>query len=430
MVVVERARNPFQVLRTHRNFRLFWSGQTLSLIGTWMQVMAQGWLALVLTNSPFLVGLVASIGALPILLFSLPAGVLVDRRDKLRLVTICQALLAAEALLLWWFVWSGHITIGWLIAMAALNGLIGSLEIPARQSLIIELVGREELGSAIALNSSGFNLARVIGPSIAGFVIAQFGLAWCFGVNAASYAIVLASLAMIRLPRWTPDASRPTAWAGFVEGIRYMRSTPEVVFLIRIVVAFAVLGVPFIALMPVIARDMLGTGAGGYGLLLASVGAGGLTGALALSGMMHHVPRMTLLPRACTAFAALLLVLSFVRVPLLAYPILFGAGFTMIVNSAVANELLQTVVPDRMRGRVMALYALIVIGLSRVVGALVGGVVADVVGVDWSIGASAALLLAFTVWTFARTPASLPVEPPGEPELGKVEAMVVPVPPE
>jgi MFS family permease len=429
MVVAERARNPFHVLKAQRNFRLFWSGQTLSLIGTWMQSMAQGWLALELTNSPFLVGLVASIGALPIVFFSLPAGVLVDRHDKLRLVTIGQALLATQALLLWWFVWTGHITIGWLLALAAMNGLVASLEIPARQSLIIELVGRAELGSAIALNSSGFNLARVIGPSVAGLVIARLGLAWCFGLNAMSYSMVLLSLVMIRLPRWVADASRPTAWAGFVEGLRYMRSTPEVVFLIRIVMAYAVLGVPFIALMPVIARDMLGTGAGGYGLLLGSVGAGGLAGALVLAGMLHRVPRMTLLPRACMAFAALLLALSFVRTPLLAYPILFGAGFSMIVNSAVANELLQTVVPDAMRGRVMALYALIVIGLSRVVGAFAGGVVADAVGIDWSIGASAALLLAFTAWIFSRRPAALPVSPPGDPVPGEVP-LVVPVQPE
>src|SRR5437773_2409250 len=149
--------NPFQTLQRHRNFRLFWFGQTLSLIGTWMQVMAQGWLALELSNSAFIVGLVASAQSFPILVFSLHAGVLVDRTDKLRLVKIAQALLGLEAAILWWLAWSQRVTIGWLLAMATVNGIITAFEIPARQSLIVELVGRDDLPSAIALNSGGFN---------------------------------------------------------------------------------------------------------------------------------------------------------------------------------------------------------------------------------------------------------------------------------
>src|SRR3954462_869921 len=196
--------NPFATLR-HRNFRLFWFGQTLSLIGTWMQTMAQGWLALQLSNSALLVGLVAAASSLPILLFSFHAGVVVDRVDKLRTVRICQALLAAQAGVLWWFTASGHITIVWLIVLAATNGLISSLEIPARQSLVIDLVGREDLPGAIALNSSGFNLARIVGPSIGALVIANLGIAWCFGVNAVSYVTVLIGLFLIRLPAWVPS---------------------------------------------------------------------------------------------------------------------------------------------------------------------------------------------------------------------------------
>src|SRR3954454_19212091 len=198
--------NPFATLR-HRNFRLFWFGQTLSLIGTWMQTMAQGWLALQLSNSALLVGLVAAASSLPILLFSFHAGVVVDRVDKLRTVRICQALLAAQAGVLWWFTASGHITIGWLIALAATNGLISSLEIPARQSLVIDLVGRQDLPGAIALNSSGFNLARVVGPGVGAVVIARAGLSACFGVNCISYLAVLVGLFMINLPRMAPLAS-------------------------------------------------------------------------------------------------------------------------------------------------------------------------------------------------------------------------------
>src|SRR5688500_16101009 len=192
--------NPFRVLVRHRNFRIFWTGQTLSLIGTWMQQMAIGWLALELSDSAFLVGLVASIGSLPILLFSFHGGVLADRHDKLRIVTIAQTLLLVEASLLWLLTWTGGMTVGWLLALAAFAGCVSAVEIPARQALIVELVGRDELHEAIALNSSGFNLARIVGPAVGAVVISSLGLAWCFGVNALSYLTVLAGLFMLRLP--------------------------------------------------------------------------------------------------------------------------------------------------------------------------------------------------------------------------------------
>jgi MFS family permease len=168
--------NPIRVLQQHRNFRLFWIGQTVSLIGTWMQQVGQGWLALQLSDSAFIVGLVSAAGSLPVLFFSLYAGVLVDRLDKLRIVTIAQVLLSIEAGVLWWAVWSGRINIPLLVALAGINGLISAVEIPARQALIVELVGRDDIVDAVALNSGGFNLARIIGPSIAAAVIASAGL--------------------------------------------------------------------------------------------------------------------------------------------------------------------------------------------------------------------------------------------------------------
>src|SRR6185295_11876008 len=208
------------------------------------QTMAQGWLALDLSNSAFIVGLVASAGSLPILLFSLHAGVLVDRTDKLRLVKIGQALFGVQAVALWWLTWSGHITIGWLLALATINGLINAIEIPARQSLVIELVGRDDLPGAIALNSSGFNLARIIGPSIGAIIIAKLGIAWCFGVNAASYIAVLVGLFMIQLPAWTPPEHLASPIEGIREGVRYMRDTPSIKALMKLVTVFSVLGVP------------------------------------------------------------------------------------------------------------------------------------------------------------------------------------------
>src|SRR5688572_12915196 len=241
--------NPFRALTQHRNFRLFWFGQTLSLVGSWMQTMAQGWLALELSNNPVIVGLVAAASSLPIVLLSIGAGVVVDRTDKLRLVTIAQTLLLVEATALWWFTWSGHITISWLVTFAAIQGIVGAFEIPARQSLVIELVGRDQLRSAIALNSMGFNLGRIVGPSLAALVIARAGIAWCFGVNAISYFAVLVGLSLIRLPPRRPSTAAGAVASpieGIREGIRYMRGTRPVRDLISLIAVFAVLGAPYL----------------------------------------------------------------------------------------------------------------------------------------------------------------------------------------
>src|SRR5256714_4906260 len=201
---VRKSINPFRTLQVHRNFRLFWTGQTVSLIGTWMQQVAQGWLALELTNSAFMVGLVSAAGSFPVLLLSLYGGVVADRRSKLRIVIICQALLLVEAAILWWLTWTGRVDINSLLVLTTLGGVISAFEIPARQAMIVELVTREDIVDAIALNSGGFNLARIVGPSIAAVILARYGLAWCFGINALSYLAVLASLSQIRLPPWTP----------------------------------------------------------------------------------------------------------------------------------------------------------------------------------------------------------------------------------
>lgn len=398
--------NPFFVLQRHRNFRLFWLGQTLSLVGSWMQTMAQGWLALELTDSPLMVGLVAAASSLPIVLLSVFAGVLVDRTDRLRLVTIAQTLLLLEATALWWFTWSGHMTIAWLVFLAAVAGVISSFEIPARQSLVIDLVGREHLRSAIALNSTGFNIGRVVGPSLAALVIARAGIAWCFAVNAASYLAVLVGLLLIRLPRASRQPSAAllqSPLTGVHEGIRYMQDTPLVRALIRLIAVYAVFGVPYLALMPVVARDMLGLGPGGYGLLLASVGIGGLSGALWLASRSEH-GRGRLLAGSSFAFGVLLIAFSFIRVPSVAYLLLLAIGFTMIVNNAVSNALLQHMVPDAMRGRIMAAYSFVVVGLSQTIGAFGAGAVARVLGVQWAIGGAAAVMLAYAVWSFRRAP--------------------------
>jgi MFS family permease len=369
-----------------------------------MQSMALGWLALELSDSAFIVGLVAASGSLPILAFSLPAGVLVDRSDKLRLVKIAQTLLLLEAIVLWLLTWTGHATVGWLLGLALFGGAVGSVEIPARQSLMIDLVGRDDLRDAIALNSSGFNLARIVGPAIAAVVISQLGLAWCFGVNALSYLMVLIGLSRVVLPPWHPPKVPAAPLHEIRRGLVYVSRERPVRALLELVTVFSVLGIPYIALMPVIAREQLRLGASGYGLMLTVLGIGGLAGALVLAAVGPRVRRGTVLSFSTFGFASLLLALSFTRSPAIAYPILLVTGFLMIVNNAMANGMLQLLVPDELRGRLMSIYSLIVVGLPQVVGAFSAGAVARLIGVDRAIGIAAAIMLIYGVLAFRRYP--------------------------
>src|SRR5215218_6990304 len=396
--------NPFRVVLRHRNFRLFLIGQTLSLIGTWMQTMAVGWLALELTNSAFLVGLVATASAIPILLFTMPAGAIVDRSDKLRIVRIAQVAFLVEASTLWLLTVMHRMTIEWLLALAFVGGLIASIEIPARQAMMIDLVGRDDLPDAIALNSSGFNLARVVGPGIAAAVIARLGLAWCFFLNAASFLAVLAGLFMMQLPPFVAQRHRTSPWQGVVQVLRYMRDTRAIRSLMLMVTVYSILGAPVLALMPVVAREMFGLGAGGYGLLLSFLGVGGLTGALGLAAIGERVSRMRLLTVASMLWPALLMIFSFTRVAWVGYALLFAIGCVMILNGAISNGLLQGIVPDAFRGRIMAAYGLVVVGLAQVIGAFTGGVIAHAVGVATAIFATGLLMAGYGAWAFFRRP--------------------------
>jgi len=394
--------NPFRVLSHSPNFRLFFAGQTTSLIGTWMQSVAQGWLALQLSNDAFLVGVVAAAGTLPILILSLPGGVVADRYRRLRIVTIAQSLLLVEAMLLWWFTWSGHMTIGWLIALALIGGTISSFEIPARQSLFIELVGKAHVMDAIALNSSGFNFARIVGPSLAAIVIARFGIAWCFGINALSYFAVLISLGLIRLPH-TPPAPPARALHALGEAFTYVRQHRQTAVLMQVVAVFSFLGIPVLTLMPVLARDVLGLGAGGYGVLMTCVGAGAMIGALSIAAAGSRMRPHRALVVTSLAFPVLLVAVSLSRVEVVTGLLLFAVGATMVVNSAVINALLQSASPDALRGRVISIYVAVYIGTNPI-GSFVSGAIARAWGTAWAIGGLAALMGVYAVWAIRRYP--------------------------
>jgi MFS family permease len=400
---VRRSINPFRALQVHRNFRLFWAGQTVSLIGTWMQTVGVGWLALELTNSAFMVGLVSAAGSFPVLLFSLYGGVIADRVSKLRIVIICQTLLLIEASALWWFTWTGRIDIRWLLTIATFGGIVSAFEIPARQAMIVELVTREDLVDAIALNSGGFNLARIVGPSIAAVVLARFGLAWCFGIDAISYLAVLGSLSQVRLPRWTPVQHLISPFEQLKQGVNYIRGSRAVSGLMGIIAVYSIFGFQYLTMMPVVARDVLHTGASGYGLLLTFVGIGALTGALSLAGLGARIRRGRLFNATAYAFPALTILFSLARSIHVAAAVLVFLGLTMLINSALANGILQSVVPDELRGRVMATYIFVYVGFTPI-GSFIAGAMARVIGVQWAIFSGGVIMLAYSLWAFAKYP--------------------------
>jgi len=394
--------SPFAALR-HRNFRIFWTGQSVSLIGTWMQTLALGWLVLQLTDSAFWVGLVSFAGSLPILLFTLPAGVYVDRAQKHRLVTRFQGLLALQATIL-----TVLVALGWarpwhLVVLSAAAGLINAVEIPARQSFIVDLVGRDDLTNAIALNSSSFNASRIVGPSLAGLILAHAGAAVCFGLNAVSYAAVLFSLFRLRLPPAEPKAADTHALERFRAGLRFVRDDRRVRTLMTGTALLSLLGYPVVVLLPVFARDVLRVGPGGLGMMSASVGVGALFAALGLAALAPHVRRGRLVTFAGPAFGVMIIAFTMSRWLWLSLLFLGLAGFAMILSNAVTNTLLQGLVPDELRGRVMSIWTTVFVGFAPI-GALTMGAVAERLGAPAAAALGGALGTLATAWILWRTP--------------------------
>jgi MFS family permease len=387
----------------HRNFRLFFFGQGISLIGTWMQSVALGWLVLELTNSAFAVGLNQALRSFGVLLFTLYAGIVVDRVDKRRMIVLTQALQMAEALALAGLVWTHVITVWQVMVLAVGFGIVNAFDIPGRQAFLVELVGKEDLVSAIALNSSMFNAARIVGPAVAGVLIGVAGVGVCFFLNGISYLAVIWSLLAIRLPPFVPQLAAEPLWEGFRAGVAFIRGDRRVLSLVVLVALLSVFGFPVLVLMPVFARDVLHAGAGGYGALMASVGMGAMLGALALAVAGPRVPKGVTMLAAAAAFNGILLAFSALQVFAAALPLLALAGCAMIVTTALANTMLQTLVPDHLRGRVMAFYAFVFVGMAPF-GAFQAGLVAEHVGAPLAVGAGALLDLAALAVAAWRVP--------------------------
>ena len=384
----------------HRNFRLFFFGQGISLIGTWMQNVAQGWLVLELTNSPFYVGLVSALGSLGVLLLTIYAGIVADRTNKHRLVVLTQSLSMLPALGLAALVWAKAVTVWHVAAFAGFLGVVNAFDVPARQALIVELVGKEDLMNAIALNSSAFNAARVIGPGVAGAVIGAFGVGICFFLNGVSYLAVVAGLLAMRLPPYVPRPRRDSAWAGLREVVAFIRGERRVSAVVVLMGLLSIFGFPYLVMMPVFARDVLHRGAAGYGVMMTSVGIGALVGALGVALLGRYIRKGPTLIGAGCAFGVLLVAFALSKVYLLSVALLALSGGTMIVNNALANTTIQTIVPDELRGRVMGFYAFVFIGLAPL-GSLEVGTLAERIGTPAAValgGAVTALAVAIAAW--------------------------------
>jgi predicted MFS family arabinose efflux permease len=387
----------------HRNFRVFYVGQLLSLGGSWMQSTAQGWLVLELTGSALKLGIVTATASLPTLLFTLWAGDLADRHDKRRILLMAQAVSLLAALALAVLTGAGAITFAWVLVLVFVLGTASAFELPTRQAFFVELVGPRDLPNAIALNSAAFNATRIVGPALAGVAIGTLGIAACFYANAVSYLAVVAGLLMIRLRPFVPPVRAGTTLESIREGLAYIRGDRLARTLVGMVAGLSVTALPYVMLLPVFARDVMHVGAPGLGAMLSVSGAGALAAGVALAAWGARVPRGPMILGASTAFALLMLAFSLTRSLALGLPILAAGGFAMILNNASVNALLQSRVPDRLRGRVMSVYVFMFVGMTPL-GSLQAGALARLYGAPTALAVGALALLVVVGWVAARVP--------------------------
>ena len=365
---------------SHSNFRLFWAGQCVSLVGTWIQRASQAWLVLVLTDSPILLGLVGAMQFIPVLLLSLVAGVVVDRVSKRNLIVFTQAALGVQAFVLSFLVYSGRVQYWHVLVLASLQGVCTAFDNPARQSFIVEMVGKEHLMNAIALNSAIFNGARIVGPALGGLTMDAFGPALAFFLNGLSYLFVIVALLAMKLPAVTSaSTTKREFWPDILEGLQYAKQTPIIRNTLLLVGAIGVFALNFSILVPVLARDVLNQQATGYGVLMSFMGAGAFLGAITLAWFSHRGPKTPIL---FAGVIGLTTIQVFLSVPLpffVAGLLLFLAGWAQITYSATANSTLQVNSPNHLRGRVMSLYSLLH-GGSAPFGNLFAGTVTSLYG--------------------------------------------------
>ncbi len=367
----------------YRDFSIFWAGNFLSNIGTWMQNIALGWLILITTNSPFLLGLNGFLAQIPSLVFSLPGGAIADRLNRRKLMLTTQSAMMLLALLLAILTSVRQITITEILSISLLTGIATALNYPAYQALIPDLIPPKDLLNAIALNSAQFNMSRAIGPTVAGLVLGALGTAACFYLNTVSYLALIIALLMITIPARQKDLS-PKFWKTVFDGVRYVNEHRLLIVLLTVPAFLSLFGLPFIVLMPVIARNMLGVGASGLGYLMGGAGAGAVTAALAIAakGNIEHRGRAILTSAGLFSLSLVLLAGShtFWR----AFFLLVVMGATIVGTLTLTNMTLQVTTPPELRGRIMGMYYVAMTGLLPF-GSLQAGAVAQALGTRYAL---------------------------------------------
>jgi len=389
----------FQALKAP-NYRAFWVGSFLSNIGTWMQSVAQGWLVLQLTNSPLWLGLVGFASSLPSLVFSLMGGVWADRFNRRKLLFFTQSMMMVSALAIGLLTAGHRIVVAEIMLFGFLSGLANSVNGPAYQATLPDLVNEKDLLNAVALDSAQFNLSRVVGPTLGGLALAAFGVAACFFLNAASFLALLAALTLIRLPG-NVTVSKNTIWRDLIEGVQYVRRTPILLVVLLIVAVMASFGMPYVTMLPVFARDILKSGASGLGYLYGAAGIGAVIGTLTLAALRDLKHKGITILTCSSLFGLSIVLFGLSRNYLMSLFFLSLVGMMMIGALTLAKTLLQATASVEMRGRVMSMYFFCGVGFFPL-GNLVAGTVAGWRGATFALefGGSVVLLFSVTMLIF------------------------------
>jgi MFS family permease len=381
----------------HRNFQLFFSGQFISLIGTWMDTIAEAWLVYRLTHSSLLLGAVGFASQFPVFLAAPLGGIVADRYNRRKIVIGTQITSMILAGVLAGLTLSGMVKVWEIFVLAALMGVVSAFDIPARQSFLVDMVGKEDLMNAIALNSSMFNGARLIGPAVAGILVAKIGEGWCFLANSVSYIAVIAGLLMMKVARPSALAQSASPLAHLIEGFRFARHTAPIWTILLLLGLVSLVAMPYTVLMPVFAAKVLHGNAQSLGILMGATGLGALLGALTLASRTGVRGLGRWVAFSCAGFGFSLLVFSFSRIFWLSAALLLPVGFCMMLQMSSSNTLIQAMVPDHLRGRVMALYSMMFMGMAPF-GAFLGGALAEHLGAPVTVAIGALAAMAGSAW--------------------------------
>ena len=386
----------------HRNFQLFFSGQLISLIGTWMQSVAQSWLVYRLTGSALLLGSVGFASQIPVFLFSPLGGITADRLNRRHIVISTQVASMLLAFILAALTLFHKVHVWHVFVLASLLGVVNAFDIPGRQSFLVEMVGKDDLMNAIALNSSMFNGARVIGPAIAGILVAKIGEGWCFFANAVSYIAVIIGLLLMKVHS-PARAAMASPFEHMMEGFRFVDRTAPIRALLLLLGLVSLMGMPYVVLMPIFADQVLHGGARELGILMGATGVGALLGALTLAFRQGVKGLGRWVAWCCAGFGTSLAVFALSHTFWISVLLLLPVGYTMMLQMACSNTLIQVMVPDALRGRVMAVYSMMFMGMAPI-GALLGGVLADRLGAPRTVAIGGLACLLGACWFALHLP--------------------------